>query len=150
MSIVYPHLLYCASLWRGANKSQIDSLFIMQKKLLRTIYCLGRYDHTNSTFYDNGLLKINEIIKLQSCSFVYNSLFTFQSNIGFQYIQHTMNTRHDVNQLYIPRYRTNHAQQCILYRGAHLWNQCSDELRSCRNKDIFRIKFKKLLLSQYM
>lgn len=72
-TLVYPHLTYCCGIWGGAYCTLINNLFITQKKLLRLMYFKGRYDHTNSIFKDAGLLKVPDIINLQTSLFVHKS-----------------------------------------------------------------------------
>ena len=143
---MYPYLIYCSAIWGGAYKSYLDSLFVAQKKILRTMYYKGRYEHTNSLFKDAGLLKLYDILDLQAAIFVYKSLKLYSTNTGF--IQLPPSRR--VNELRIPLCITTHAQHSILVRGTRIWNQLPDELRSSGSHYIFKSNYKKILFRKYV
>ena len=144
-ALVYPHLLYCSAIWGGAYKTYLDSIFVAQKKLLRTMYHKNRYDHTNSLFKENHLLKIHDILNLQTGLFVYKSINTYTINTGFQQLPPSRR----LNELRIPFCLTTHAQHSILVRGARLWNQLMNELRNAESHYVFKSKLRKILIGKY-
>lgn len=144
-ALVYPHLIYCSAIWGGACKTYIDNLFISQKKLIRTMYGRGRYDHTDGLFKDNNLLKLHDILDLQAGLFVYKSLNTYTTDTGFQRLPPSRR----INELRIPLCLTTHAQHSILVRGARLWNQLLQEVRIAGSQYIFKNKLKKVLLQNH-
>ena len=91
LSLVYPHLLYCSALWGGAYKTFLDSLFVCQKKLLRTMFNKQQYDHTSPLFKEFKLLKLHDIIYLQAGLFVHGAFHTFPVDGGFQHNTHYSN-----------------------------------------------------------
>lgn len=141
-ALVYPHFIYCSAIWGGAYKTYLDNLFIAQKKLIRTMYCRGRYDHTDGLFKSNNLLKLHDILYLQAGLFVYKSINIYTTNTGFQRLPPSRR----VNELRIPLCLTTHAQHSILVRGARLWNQLLCEVRIAESQYIFKNKLKKILL----
>ena len=74
LSIVYPHLLYCSAIWGGAFITLIDYLFTAEKKIIRIVYFKPKFEHTNPLFHDHKLIKLPDIILLQTCIFVFKSL----------------------------------------------------------------------------
>ena len=145
-ALVYPHLLYCSAVWGGAYKTDLDALFIAQKKILRVMNYKGRYEHTNILFNRYNLLKLYDILDLQAALFVYKSLNYYSMDTGFQPLPPSRR----VNELRIPLYLTTHSQHSILVRGTRLWNQFSNELRSSKSSHVFKNKYMKILLRKYI
>lgn len=146
-SLVYPSLLYCSAVWGGAYQTYTQSLFITQKKLLRIMFNCNPYEHTNPYFQQHKILKVHDIIHLQTCLFVYtNLIMTNSTGTEFEIMTHTGRRAH---MLRIPLCRTSHAQQSVLVRGARLWNHLPDHLKTCPTKYNFKRKLKEVLLSTY-
>ena len=125
-SLAYPHFIYCSAIWGGANKTDIDSLFLQQKKLIRVITLSNKYTHTNPLFIDLQLLKTQDIITYQTLLFVYKSLNNLHADNSFHTTGHSIHTRQASN-LSIPFCKTSHAQQSVLTRGRRLWNQLPEQ-----------------------
>lgn len=100
------------------------------KKNIFIIFLLGRRDNTNQIFIEHEFVKIHDIGNLQTYLFVYNSLFIFHNNSGFQFKIQNINTRYS-NELVTPRHRASQAQHCALYKGSHLRNQLPEEIKCC-------------------
>ena len=146
-TLIYPHLLYCSSLWGGAYKTFIDSLFISQKKLLRVMFFKNRYDHTISIFRDFKLLKLPDIILLQTNLFVHKSIHSLPLDLGFRAIPYNVTRRpHDLR---IPLCRTSHAQQSILSRGTKSWNNLPEHFITDENLKSFKRNLIKSMLDKY-
>ena len=145
LSLAYPSLLYCTAIWGGAYKTFIESLFVAQKKLLRIMYHRRPYDHTNAIFKEENLLKLKDIITLQTGLFVYRSMNVYAVDTGFQELPQSRRSR----KLQIPLCRTTHAQQSVFVRGARLWNQLPPGVVDQSRVSGFKSKLKNNLLSNY-
>ncbi len=86
LSLAYPHLLYCCALWGGAYKTYVDPLFVEQKKPIRIMTRNQRFDHTQPLFSGLNLLKLPDIIHLQSCLFVHGALHSHPINSNIDVI----------------------------------------------------------------
>ena len=146
LSLAYPYLLYCTAIWGGAYKTFIESLFVAQKKLLRIMYHRRPYDHTNVIFQEEKLLKLKDIIALQTGLFVYRSMNVYAVDVGFQELPQSRR----FHKLQIPLCRTTHAQQSVLVRGARLWNRLPSEVVDRSTVYGFKSKLKNSLLSNYI
>ena len=64
-----------------------------------------RYAHTYPVFKDPHLLKLTDIISLQTNIFIHKSLLTYQLNSGFQSMSNNSNSRrsNDLKILYVER-----------------------------------------------
>ncbi len=147
-SLIYPYLLYGAAIWGGACKTYINSLFVSQKKVLRIMNHKGRYDHTNSLFHQHNMLKLSDVIELQTGLFVYNALNIFSVDCSFQYPDRNITTRRPTD-LKIPSFRTSHSQQSVSYRGVKIWNKLPQDIRDANSRASFKNKVKQKLLHSY-
>ena len=145
-SLAYPHLLYCCAVWGGACKTFIESLFVSQKKMMRAMYFQQRFDHTNHLFRDNNLLKLIDIIELQTILFVHSAINLFPLDCNFQFISRNNRTRQNLR---IPLCRTNHSQQSILVRGARSWNNLPNNVKIDISRNSLKKIVKQNLLSKY-
>ena len=131
----------------GAFKTYTDSLFIQQKKLIRIMSHSHRYDHTHPLFTTLNLLKLPDIIYLQTCLFVYGALHCFPVNCNFHVLDHS-NTR-NVQTLQLPLCRTSHAQQSVQFRGPKSWNQLPNNVKDTFSRPKFKQEIKNLIIAKY-
>ena len=57
-----PYLSYCLEIWGKTYITYINSLYLLQKKVVRTTSKVGRLDHTNALFVDLKLVKLSDLI----------------------------------------------------------------------------------------
>ena len=51
-SLFLPYLTYCAEIWGNTYKSNIQCIFLLQKKIVRIVYGANCKDHTDVIFQD--------------------------------------------------------------------------------------------------
>ena len=73
-AIAFPYIHYCNIIWGGSYQTFIGKLFITQKKLVRCILRKGRDTPSNPLFKQLNILKLEDVIKVSSASFVYKSI----------------------------------------------------------------------------
>ena len=72
-AIIFPYHNYCEEVWGISYKTNLYSLFIIQKKDIR-IVCHAKYlDHTSSLFHKLRLLKSPDIVHFNTCIFMYKA-----------------------------------------------------------------------------
>ena len=147
-SLIYPHLNYCQIVWGAVNKTSLKSLVTTQKKVIRIISGLRKYDHTNDSFKNLKLLKLNDINVYTCATYVSTSLNLRQNDL--------FNSRHNPNYplrhskfLQIPRFLSLQSESCILYHGVTVWNSLPAAIREINNIQTFKSKLKEHLLSRY-
>ena len=141
-SLFYSHLLYGCPVWSLTTLYNRNYISILQKKCIRIINFLPINSHTNKLFFDNKLLKFEDIIKVEVmklvCDFKNNNLpddlihlFTLNSEIN------KYQTRNVCNEgLHIPKIITkNFGLNSLKYSAPTLWN-------SILKKDILLNSFK--------
>ena len=52
-SLFMPYLSYCTEIWGKIYITYINSLYLLQKKVVRTMSKVGRLEHTNALFVDS-------------------------------------------------------------------------------------------------
>lgn len=144
----YQHLLYCSSIWGGAYSTLLDGLFLAQKKLMRVIFRKSRFDHTDPIFLGNNILKVPDIISLQTCLFVFKSIYVYPNNTNFKFFSQNTNTRRP-NDLKIPLCRTVHAQRSVSMRGVMKWNDLPHQTKALTSITSFKNNIRLSLLETY-
>ena len=75
-TLVFPHLIYCNLIWADSNNTNLHSIHLKQKRILRLCSNSHWLEHTPPLFKKYNTLTIYDIHKLTLCSFMYN----FKSN----------------------------------------------------------------------
>ena len=128
-SIFYTHLLYGCPVWSLTKKENLDTIAILQKKCMRIIHFAPFNSHTNHMYFDNKLLKFDDIICVEQLKLVFDfknkklpiellDLFKLNSDI----ISHiTRNV--SKGGIFIPQVKTtNFGIKSLRCSAAVLWN----------------------------
>ena len=117
-SLIYPHLTYCQIVWGATYLATLKPLIITQKRIIRTILCLRKFDHTNEGFANLRLLKLKEI-NIYCCSIhVFKSL-TITGDDSFNFRTNQRYPLRDNNiMLNVPHVRSQQSETGILQHGA--------------------------------
>ena len=141
---VHPHLSYCLALFGSTYPTHLQSLFIIQKKIIRLVTKQPALSHTNDLFKQTKILKLFDMIKLEIAVFMYKNI-----NSGmFQTLLHNYNTRFRQN-LVAPNHELAIFEKCLAYNGPHLWNTIPDQIKLKPSINSFKRSYKSLLLANY-
>ena len=95
-SLFLPYISYCNEIWGNTYSTNVNCLYILQKKAIRLMFCADRLAHTNEIFKDLSILKvllyINDICNISN--FVKFVLFADDTNIFC-----SSNSLHDLQNL---------------------------------------------------
>ena len=58
---IYPYLTYCIEVWGSASKCHLNSLFLLQKKIIRIMTFSPYLAHTDPIFKDLTILPLDKI-----------------------------------------------------------------------------------------
>ena len=72
-TLILPYLTYCNDIWGNTYYSRIHNLVLLQKRVIRIIGNAGYRDHTSSIFQKFKILKLQDLIKLQTCILMYKA-----------------------------------------------------------------------------
>ena len=106
-----------------------------------------RHEHTQDIFIDLKLLRLPDIIYLQTNLFVHKSLHSSSIVPNFTGMPGNV-TRRSRDSL-VTLCRTSHAKQNILSRGAKIWNNLPQHLKTNENIKVFKSELMQLLFSTY-
>ncbi len=65
-SLILPYFSYWNEVWGKTYLSDIKPLFVLQKRAVRIIHDVDFREHTDGMFIKSGLLKLKELIELQT------------------------------------------------------------------------------------
>ena len=90
-SLIYPFLIYAIPIWGNANLTFLNSIHILQKKIVRLITftdgqpeITGPLTHSAPLFKELNILTVYDTFKIETIKFVFDSL---NSNNPLQYRQ---------------------------------------------------------------
>ena len=106
----------------------------------------GRYDHTHNIFIEFVLLKLPDIIYLQTILFVHKSIYSLTLNHGFTIITHNATRRQNLR---TPLCRTSHCQQSVIFRGTNIWNSLPLDYVNVPNVKLFKSKVISQIFNRY-
>ena len=150
-SIAFPYLNYCSIVWSSAHSTFLQSLFCTQKKLIRLIMKKERRTPSSNLFNQLKVLKICDIFNIYALSFVYKSINNLiVSPINFLERAPGVYNLRARPPLQVPRHTSQQSERFIHIRGARLWNEIPDNIKSSRSIISFNLKLKKQYLDSYV
>lgn len=144
-SFVYPYLLYGILIWGDAPSVHLNSLLLVQKRIIRIITSSEYLAATKPLFLKTKILRIPEIYKYSVGIHMY-----LQNSFGnLAYPTHNYSTRSRNNT--IPQFqRLSQCQKSLTFNGPKIWNAIPQFLRSSKSIHVFKRKYKEYLLSEYL
>ena len=152
-TLVLPHLTYCNLIWADSNNSNLNSIHIKQKRIMRICSNSHWLEHTPPLFKNFNTLTIYDIHNLTLGSFMYNFVSNNLPNVFNDYFTFTSSIHNyptSSSQLLRPyHFNTDLARNTIRRQGAVIWNTVKKELRNSVSLHAFKRKYKLYLLSYY-
>ena len=146
--LVYPYLVYCISVWGSTYPSNLNRIFLLQKKVIRIISKSAFDAYTEPIFKQLKILKLSDIYRSQIGNsfqkgllpYAFSEIFLLPNQI------HHYNTRNS-NSIYLFSCRTNIRQFVIRFQGPKLFNSFSTEIQNADSFTQFKTKLKTFLLN---
>ena len=151
-SLFVPYLSYCSEIWGNTYKTNINCVYVLQKKVLRIVCNVDYQYHSNVLFKELRMLKLFDIIELKTAMIMYKAnkkMLPLNIQRLFSVDEVTYyNTRQlkNMKQVYI---RTTLKSKCISICGVKLWNSLKMDLRNSTSLPRFKKEYKKSLLQNY-
>ena len=142
------NLKYASIVW-GKTKTSINRVFTIQKKAIRTIRFIGRFDHTSYLFSESNMIKLPDKISIENCLFVSKSLNNqlpeiFNNWFVFSSDTHRYETScSEKGMLKVKSFNTkSHGKQAVIYSAINTWNSLQKQLKHflLRNLSTFQLK----------
>lgn len=126
-------------------------LVLVQKSAIRIINKAGFRDHTNPLFVKSGLLKLKDIIDLQTLLVMLKArLKSLPGDLQKLFVFTSEDENHRRRYDFKPPYaRTTLKQMFLTVVGVSLWNSQNNDLKSCKNTFEFKWKYKTNQLKVY-
>ena len=151
-TFVYPYLMYCNIHWASNYPTNLTSLEILQKKIVRIITFSPPSSHTAPLFKNLKLLQFENLHEYLICIFMYKytmdmlpvvfeGWFTLRSSI------HRYNTRQS-DSYHLHKFRTNIGKFSLRSQGTKVWNSVPLQMRTANNLRQFKGLLKHYLLSK--
>ena len=157
---VQPHLLYGIVLWGGTFDKGLTRLSKLQKKAVRLITGANRMYHCEPRQKKLGLLKLDDLYKLQVNCLTYDclkgdapdqfkSLFIRIKDCGSSQTRSHSANPYDIK-LRLPAGNPGPVAKCSFSHVApNFWNSLPNDLKNCLTKIEFRRKLKRHLIEPY-
>ena len=177
-SLIYSHIVYAIQVWGSANVTELDKILILQKKTVRMMTHKDQYPQipgprnpSDPIFVELGILKVEDVFKLQVVKFIYDSLcFNTPSIFCYWFIPnnivHTHNSRtntvmnmnkkfevQSVSETNILQTQysklVNYDAKLLKVAGPFLWNSLPDYIRNSNTVVTLKSNLKKFFVGQY-
>jgi hypothetical protein len=127
-AMVHSHLSYCINVYGSANTTNLQRLRVKQKEAIRVINNAGYRDHTAPLFKENGILPIDEMIKLSNLLFMHrfinrNLPLSFHDLWSLNRIQNPARLLRNANDLRIPAHNYATLKRLPLFTFPRIWNE---------------------------
>ena len=134
-SLIEPHFRYCCPVWGATGNTALQKLQKLQNRAAR-IVTNSPYDaHSEPLMQAIGWPTFTQLIELETAKVVHkllhneapdylNRLFHRLSDF------HSRMLRNSKTDLRIPMFKTSYGQKSFEFRGAHIWNNFSNEAKT--------------------
>ena len=151
-SLILPYLTYCTEIWGNNHKSYIHSILLLQKKAIRVISGVGKFEHTDQLFYMWKLLKIHDLVELKILLVMYKAFHhILPSNIQclFENKPQELHVTRQKNRFTVKYVRTTLKSKSVSVTGVKLWNNLNNSLISSITIHSFKRNVKNMLINKY-
>ena len=155
-SIFSSFLSYGSSTWGLSYDTYLAPLFLLQKKVLRSISFQPLLSSSTPIFHSLKILKLNDMINHEILKFVYKSLnglspSHFQNYFQFSNTVHSHETRQAAGGDIFQSIRNTflYGLRSMKYLGAKLWNGIPTFIKMSVSFNIFKSKLKEFLINGY-
>jgi len=127
----------------------VDSLQKVCNKFLKINFPQSRNFKVNKVCRECKVLKINDLFRLEICSFIYKYLHKlllscFNNSFSFNFDRNNVNLRNS-NDFYIPFFKYYHSAIFEIHRCC-MWNNVPQETRYQKNLAKFRRRLRELMM----
>ena len=141
-SFAFSYFIFCNHVWGNTYQTNLKSLILVQKKLVRIISCAPFKAHTEPLMFAMRLLYVNDINQYMTAIFMYQCLNCITPQVFNDFFQKN-NTLHDhdtrqSNDLHVPYARLNVRKFCFKIHGASTWNNIPILIKQSQSLDVFK------------
>ena len=142
-SFIRPYFDYCSEIWGESPKTQINKLFLLQKRVIRLIYNVDYLSHTSPLFIDLKILPLPLHFKYCKSVFFYNLINNNLPSYLNDLLEPWPNTNislrsKDIKNLPVMRVRTSLARNSPINGGVRQWNSLPSNIKLASSLAIFK------------
>ena len=144
-SFILPYLSYNILHWGGTNKTHLEPLEIIHKRIIRTLATGKSYNlvHTNPLFLKLNILKLNDLYRFHAAVDTHAKVLE-----GHYRSSHNLNTRY--RNCAVPKFhRLTRTQQSITFNGPTIWNSLPESIKLLDSLPSFKNHLKTFYIKQY-
>ena len=151
-ALVFPHILYCATVWAGCIATQRKRVQKIINHSARIVKCCRRRDRMTPVLRGLEWPKVDEVITERDLVMVHRLLYSVHAPVS---LRDLLSYREDVSAretrasaaglLHMPRVRTEHARRSFCSRSTTKWNEAPCDVRSAGSVAVFRTRIKEWL-----
>jgi hypothetical protein len=148
-SLIHSHLSYCTPILNCANNSNIQTIYKIQKKAIRTVTRNNYLAHKNPIFVEHKILPLPKLTVYSELKLMHSIIYGYCPPSLRHLFQR--NEQRDLNQnlrnaddITVPHPRIKLFKKSLLYRLSVGWNALTD-LKLQHNKTTFKISLKEHL-----
>ena len=146
MSLIYSHITYCIPIWGNTWAVHLRPVKLAQKRAVRTISNVARFDHTHELFVSLKILKLRYVYQYFSLVLTHKYMYGNYVPLVFTRANNPYNIR-NVNNIHVPRCRTTLFQKSVYYAAPSMWYNLDNVLKTLVNVHTFKSRLKEHLLS---
>jgi hypothetical protein len=151
-ALIHSHLTYCPVITSCSSTQNLNKLFLVQKKAIRTISYKNYNAHTAPLFKELNILPLQQQFQFSKLLFMHSVIYNYAppsfSNIWVTNGDQTQNyVLRNNDQLMVPHPRIELFKKSPLYSLPLLWNQL-DHTKLQQNKTTFKIALREKMMSE--
>ena len=142
---IYPYMTYCIEVWGCASQTQLNCLFLLQKKIIRIMSFSHYLAHTNPLFLSMEFLPLMKIFLYKVGLIMYKySNNLLPECISLLYLRN--DSIHEHNTRGCHQLRVLHGAKTLSNISARIWNVLTNKFNCDVSMSIFKCKLKLFLL----
>ena len=142
---IYPYMTYCIEVWGCASQTQLNCLFLLQKKIIRIMNFSHYLAHTNPLFLSMEVLPLRKIFFYKVGLIMYKySLNLLPECIAHLYLRN--DSIHEHNTRGCHELRVLPGAKSFSNISARIWNVLSNKINCDVSMSIFKCNLKLFLL----
>ena len=142
---IYPYMTYCIEVWGCASQTQLNCLFLLQKKIIRIMSFSHYLAHTNPLFLSMEVLPLMKIFLYKVGLIMYKySNNLLPECISLLYLRN--DSIHEHNTRGCHQLRVLHGAKTFSNISARIWNVLTNKFNCDVSMSIFKCKLKLFLL----
>ena len=151
-TLILPYLCYCLEVWGNTYKSNLQPLYIIQKRALRIVHKSDPRAHTNDLFLKSRAIKLFDLVAFKTAQFMYRvSNKSLPANISEMFTERgtTVLRLRWENNFRLPIIKTTRKSMCLSVTGVKIWNSLPKVVKQSINIMQFKKRLKSCILDEY-